>query len=126
MYQIEVTRAKDALFKVKSKDYEFNVDLKGKGINPPDVFLASLGTCIGVYLNRYCEGAGLELKNFSIKVKADLTKEAPFCFRKVDVGIDLGGLIMDEARKQALLNFLKNCPIHNTLKVNPEVNFLIL
>lgn len=50
MYNVNITNNGDYLFNVKSKDYEFNVDVKGKGITPPDTLLASLGTCVGVYV----------------------------------------------------------------------------
>ena len=48
MYHVEVTGTGASAFKVKSKDYEFIIDTKGKGITPADTLLASLGSCIGV------------------------------------------------------------------------------
>ena len=53
MYHVDIANAGDYSFSVKSKDYEFIVDVKGKGISPPDTLLASIGTCIGVYLRKY-------------------------------------------------------------------------
>jgi uncharacterized OsmC-like protein len=96
------------LFKVKSKDYEFVVDTNGSGVTPPDAFLASLGTCIGVYLRKYAQGVKLDLPEFSISVDADFSQERPVCFRKINVKVDL-----------------KNCPVHNTLKFNPEVTITV-
>ena len=121
MYHIDIANAGDYFFKVKSRDYEFLVDTKGKGVTPPDTLLASLGTCIGVYLRKYAEGAKLALPEFQISVDADFSREGPVCFRKIDVSIDLKGAQLDERRLKAMLEFIKNCPVHNTLKQNPEV-----
>ncbi len=124
MYSVQITNDADYLFKVKSKDYEFLVDTKGKGVTPPDALLASLGACIGVYLRKYVEGAGIDLKGFTINVKAEFSKD-PVCFRTIDVEIDLKGFKIEERRTKAMVAFLKNCPMHNTLKTNPDINIQI-
>jgi len=125
MYHVDITNAGDYSFIVKSKDYEFIVDVKGKGITPPDTLLASLGTCVGIYLRKYAEGVKLTLPEFSISVDAELSKEAPICFRKINVNVDLKGVGLDERRLKALDKFVKNCPVHNTIKNDPEVEIKI-
>lgn len=124
MYSVQITNDADYLFKVKSKDYEFFVDTKGSGVTPPDALLASIGTCIGVYLRKYAEGSGIDLRGFMVDVKSEFSKD-PVCFRTIDIAIDLKGLKLDERRIRAMLAFLKNCPVHNTLKANPEINIQI-
>jgi uncharacterized OsmC-like protein len=121
MYHVDIANAGDYSFSVKSKDYEFIVDVKGKGISPPDTLLASIGTCIGVYLRKYTEGARLALPEFNISVDAEFSKEAPICFRKIDVNVDLKGTKFNEQRLKAMHEFVKNCPLHNTIKNNPEL-----
>ena len=121
MYHVDIANAGDYSFSVKSKDYEFIVDVKGKGISPPDTLLASIGTCIGVYLRKYTEGARLALQEFNISVDAEFSKEAPICFRKIDVNVDLKGTKFNEQRLKAMHEFVKNCPLHNTIKNNPEL-----
>ena len=53
MYKVTIESYGESGFVVKSADYEFIIDNKGKGITPPDTFLASLGSCIGVYIRKY-------------------------------------------------------------------------
>lgn len=122
MYKVEIINEGDSVCKVKSKDYEFVIDTKGKGIRPPDTLLASLGSCIGVYIRKYFEGAKIENKGFRISVNAEFTKELPICFREIKVEIEIEGLVLEEQRKKALLNFIKNCPVHNTLAINPHIS----
>lgn len=121
MYKVEVRHKEKMLFEVSSKDYTFTVDTDGKGVTPPDALLASIGSCLGVYIRKYAQGAKLALENFSITVEAEFSKDGPLCFRKIQVSIDLKGASLDERRKQALAEFVKNCPVHNTLKAGPAV-----
>jgi uncharacterized OsmC-like protein len=126
MYHVDIFNKGDLAFRVKSKDYEFVVDTKGNGVTPPDTLLASLGTCIGVYIRKYAEGARFKIDEFSISVDAEFSKEPPICFKEFKINIDLKGLKLEERRKKALIEFIKNCPIHNTLKSNPLIEVDIL
>ena len=123
MYKVEIVNKGDTVFEIKSKDYEFKVDTHGKGITPPDTLLASLGSCMGVYIRKYAEGSKLNLENFKVDVSAELSKESPLCFKQINVDIDLKSCSIDERRQRALLEFIKNCPAHNTLKANPLIEF---
>ncbi|MDD5669668.1 MAG: OsmC family protein [Candidatus Omnitrophica bacterium] len=125
MYHVDIRNTGEYVFNVKSKDYELVIDTKGNGITPPDALLASLGSCIGVYLRKYAEGTKLDLPEFSIRVDGELSKEAPVCFRKIDIMIDLKGAHYDERRLKAIHEFVKNCPVHNTLENAPEVEIKI-
>ena len=125
MYRVEISNKGDSVFNVRSKDYEFNVDTKGKGMTPPDALLASLGSCMGVYIRKYAEGAKFDLGNFKIIVEADFDTEKPYRFQNIKTTISLGGAILDDRRKVALLEFIKNCPVHNTLKTAPNIEVAI-
>ena len=125
MYRVEISNKGDSVFNVRSKDYEFSVDTKGKGMTPPDALLASLGSCMGVYIRKYAEGAKLDLDNFKIIVEADFDTEKPYRFQNIKATISLGGAILDDRRKAALLEFIKNCPVHNTLRSTPNIEVAI-
>jgi len=112
MYQVKINNRGGYSFEVKAKEHAFTVDMQGvSGVTPPDVLLASLGSCLGVYLRKYIEGAKLMLEQFSIDVAADFSREAPVCFRKINVNIDLKGLKLDARRLQAMLEFIKKCAL---------------
>ena len=127
MYKAEVTHIKNLSFCVKSGSREFIIDAKGiDGVSPPDALLASVGSCLGVYIRKYAQGAKIALENFSIAVEAEFTKETPMRFKIINVAVDLKNSGLDLPRKNALLEFIKNCPVHNTLKGNPQVEIKIL
>lgn len=120
MYRVDIESGGGYLFNVKSKDYSFSIGTEGKGITPPDALLASLGSCIGVYIRKYAEGTKLDIGEFSIKVEAEFAKEKPVAFRTINVSVVFKKQL-GEDRKRALLAFIRNCPVHNTLKLNPAV-----
>ena len=125
MYQVEIIHNQELSFTAKAGETEFVIDAKGKGLTPLDAFLSGLGSCVGVYIRKYSEGAKLNLNNFKIIVSAELSPESPVSFREIDVTIDLKACVLDERRQKALLAFIKNCPAHNTLKGSPEIVFKI-
>ena len=122
MYKVDIYNKGEYDFQVSSKDYQFTVSPKGKGISPSATFLASLGACIGLYIRKYAEGAKLPLPEFDISVEAEFSRESFVFFKEINVSIDLKGAQLDERRKTAIVNFAKNCPIHNTLKTAPSIN----
>jgi len=126
MHKVQVTHNQDLIFTVKTNDSEFVIDAKGSGLTPLDALLAGLGSCIGVYIRKYADGLKLNLNNFKIDVSAELSKNSPFSFRQINVAIDLKACSLDERRQRALLEFVKNCPAHNTLKGNPEIEFKLI
>ena len=126
MYKALVIHRQDLAFTVKVGDSEFTIDAKGKGVTPLDALLAGLGSCVGVYIRKYAEGAKLNLDNFKVSVEAQLCSEAPLAFKNIRVEIDLKSCLLDERRQEALLRFIKNCPAHNTLKGSPEIEFKLL
>lgn len=126
MYRVELRHSQDMAFKVKAGSDEFVIDAKGQGLTPLHALLAGLGSCVGVYLRKYEEGAKLGLADFDITVEAELEKAQPVSFRTIKVSLDLKGKNLDDRRQKALLEFIKNCPVHNTLKGNPDVEVKIL
>jgi len=126
MYKVEITHNQEMNFTAKVGEAEFIIDAKSNGLTPLDALLSGLGSCIGVYIRKYAEGAKLDLRNFKVTVSAELSGETPVCFRQINADIDFKNCSLDERRQKALLQFIKNCPVHNTLKANPEINFKLL
>ncbi len=131
MYEVDVNYQSTSRYKVTSLNYEVNVDfLKPDGsidgITPPALLLASIGSCLAVYLERYLNGAKIKFEDFSLKVKSDICKESPHYLKVIDVNVGLKGADLDSRRKEALLEFVRNCPVHNTLVYKPIVNIRLI
>jgi len=126
MYKVSVESKEESAFLVKASGYEFVVDTKGNGITPLDTFLAGLGSCIGVYIRKYFKGAKIALGDFSVKLEAEFSQDAPVRFADIHVVVEGISNLLDEKRKSSLLEFIKNCPAHNTLKNNPSVEIKLV
>ena len=122
MHKAEVRHTKDLSFSVDYPKPGFSIDAKGEnGINPVDMLLAALAGCVGVYIRKYSEGAKLGLENFTVRAEGELSSEPAVGLREIKVFVDLRGARFDERREKALLGFIRNCPVHNTLRGGPEV-----
>ena len=126
MYQAEVVCVKDMTFQVKANGFEIKIDGKGKAISPLDTFLAAFGACAGVYIRKFAESTKLSLGNFMVTVEAELTEEGPYRFEKINLAVDLKGVVLAESKKASLLRFIRNCPVHQTLKSNPEIEISLI
>lgn len=108
------------------RNIDFNVDISRShdqvGLaNPLEFFLLGVCACVSVYSKRYLQKEFAEqLNEVSLKVSGELTKESPFRFTELKVEIVLPFKLGE--RKEAFLNFIKNCPVHNTIKAG--VNFI--
>jgi putative redox protein len=126
MYRVEVANSGGFLFTSASPGGTVAIDMHGvAGITPPDCLLASVASCIGVYLRKYAEGAKLDISGFKVRAEGELVKDGALAFRLIKVTIDLGGAVLEERRRAALLEFVRNCPVHNTLHANPAVEISI-
>lgn len=126
MYRVNIESSPDWTFSVKAGNAGFYMETKNNGVTPPDVLLAGLGSCIGVYIRKYAEGAGLALGRFDINVESEFSQDAPVRFKVIKVSIDLKGFKLEERRQKALLEFIKNCPVGNTLKSNPAIETTLI
>lgn len=126
--EIKIKYLAEQKFLAESRNHKIIIDQpkdKGgedAGMNPLEIFLTSLGSCAGFYVKMYCQNAGVDTQNLEIGVSASLTADKPFRFQDIKVKIFLDSV---GKRKQALLNFINNCPVNNTLKANPGVKFIV-
>lgn len=130
MYEADVSYQGATRFKANFPNYEISIDFpkpdgSSSGTTPIHLLLGALASCIAVYLERYLVNAKIKFDNFSIKVSSEVSKEAPRYLRDINVKLKIEGADLDERRKKALLEFVKNCPVHNTLVNKPVVTINI-
>jgi uncharacterized OsmC-like protein len=90
-----------------------------QGPTPPDLFVASLGSCVGVFVANYCRNAGTDVTDLSVDV-AYAKAEDPTRLTNVRVRINLPH--GDYARREkAILRVAERCPVHETVCTLDEV-----
>ena len=125
MRKVKVKFVEKKKFAVKVRGHEFFTDLPERlegddtAPTPTELFISSLGACVGLYAVRYLQTAKLNPEGLIVDLDWDFHKEkssvgevkmtikAP----KADVG----------KRDKALIAAAKKCTIHNTLKNCPEM-----
>ena len=113
-------------FSVNIRNHRFTVDQPedndgdNNGPTPPEIFAASLGTCIGVYVASYCNGKGINCEGLAFYVNWKFSEEHDR-IEKLSVEI----VMPDESykkREKAILKVAENCLIHNTLNNAPGIS----
>jgi len=92
---------------------------KDSGPTPTELFVSSLGFCIGVYIEGFCKRGGVPYEGMEIKVKGERSKN-PYRISKINVDVKMPEEISEE-RKKAILKVAEHCLIHNTIINHPEI-----
>jgi putative redox protein len=91
-----------------------------QGMTPPELFIDSLGSCIGVYVLGFCKNTGLDPIGMKIILDWEKASDKPGRIQKISAKIELPNVDIG-ARKAALLKVAESCLIHETIKHQPEV-----
>jgi len=89
-----------------------------RGMTPPELLLASLGTCAGYYAAQYLQTRGLSSQRIAIRVTAEKgTQPARLASFVIEVEVP----DVDPRHHDGLLRAVKACLIHNTLSNAPSI-----
>ena len=116
-------------FTMKVRGHEIVADLpESKGgedsaPTPPELFMASLGTCMGVYAAGYLRTAEFDPEGLEISLDWEFNPEGNR-IGKINVSLVTPNAVLGP-RKRALMAAVSKCVIHNTLHQPPEINMEI-
>lgn len=126
MYKVQVKNRGGSEVYVKSQSGEFTVDTDAKtAVAPLDTLLAALGSCMSFYIRKFAKSANIQMDLFTVDAEAELVSDKGYRFKDIRVSIDLNGSAIDDMKKQSLIQFVKNCPVHNTLRNMPEIDIKV-
>jgi uncharacterized OsmC-like protein len=89
------------------------------GMTPPELFLASLGTCVGYYVAQYFDARMLKCEGLQINVQGEILTN-PGRIGKIIIQIGLPVELKPD-RLEVLLRTVNHCTVHNTLTHPPEI-----
>lgn len=90
-----------------------------KGMTPPELLLASLGTCAGFYAAQYLQTHGLSSQRVAVRVSAEKATQPA---RLTAIVIEVEAPDVDSRHHDGLLRAVKACLIHNTLSNPPMID----
>jgi len=118
-----------AQFEVRARNHKVACDQPeenggfNEGMTPPELFLASLGTCAGYYAAEYLKARQLPTEGMRIHVTAEKAK-SPARLSSFLIKVHLAAAL-DDQRKIGLLRAIRNCLIHNTLLNPPKIELQV-
>jgi putative redox protein len=93
------------------------------GMTPPELFLASLGTCVGYHVAQYCDTRDLKCESLEVHVQGEIMPH-PGRIGRIVIQVLLP-IDLEPDRLDALLRTATHCTIHNTLTHPPEIDVQI-
>ncbi|HET6179476.1 MAG TPA: OsmC family protein [Candidatus Sulfotelmatobacter sp.] len=112
-------------FEIKARQHTIACDQPAEngghdeGMTPPELLLASLGSCAGFYAAQYLRKYKLATEGTSVRVTAEKVKDPARIenFRiEIDTPIDLS-----EQHRAGVERAVHHCLIHNTLLHPPQI-----
>jgi putative redox protein len=91
---------------------------EGTAPAPFDLFLASIGTCAGIYVKGFCDSRGIPTDNIRIKQDMDFNQQTGL-LSKVRLDIQLP-VDFPEKYKEAVIRAADQCKVKMTLHYPPE------
>lgn len=112
-------------FSARAGRHQVDVDLpeshggQDSGMTPPQLFIAALGACAGVYVADHCDSQGIDYQGMRIELDWDIL-ERPRRIGGVQVHIALPGGTLTPAQVDGIRASVSDCLLHNTLAHPPQ------
>jgi len=109
----------DMLFETQLGNHRLEIDVpatmggKDRGPQPPELFVASLGSCVAALVANYCNKAGLSTEGLTVDVMYEKASD-PTRLVEVKVNVDLPHADIS-GREEALKRVADRCPVHQTI-----------
>ncbi len=126
MLEVLVNHLGDVQFEAKARNHVIYSDQPtenggfDEGMTPPELLLASMGTCAGYYAVQYLKAQKLSAEGLSIRTTGEKAS-TPARLSEIRVMIDYLGPL-DQRNRDGLLNAVHKCLIHNTLLNPPKID----
>ena len=121
--QIAIHHPEDVRFSATCGEHEVAIDLplshggSNAGMTPPQLFVAALGGCAGVYVADYCDSQGIDYRGMRLMLDWQ-TVERPRRIGGVRLRLELPCELTPE-QHAGLRSSVQQCLLHNTLAQKP-------
>jgi putative redox protein len=129
MMEVRVEHLGAMQFEIKARQHtvisDQPLDSNGddEGMTPPELLLASLGSCAAFYAVDHLKRNGIPREGVKARVIADKVK-GPFRLDNFKIELEIPGGI-DESQMKGLEDAVHRCLIHNTLLHPPTIDWVI-
>ena len=129
MIEVSVEHLGDVQFELQARGHRILCDQPlgsggyDEGMTPPELLLASLGSCAGYYAAEYLRTRNLAPRGSRVRVTADKLKGPPRLDNfRIEVDVPSG---LSEADQAGIERAVHRCLIHNTLLQPPSITLAV-
>ena len=123
--QVHVKQLENVKFAIQARNHTVLCDQPGdnggfdEGMTPPELLLASLGSCAAFYAVQYLKTRNLSSGGVEVTVNAEKLK-GPARLGSFQIEVQCPVMLSDE-QQQGMMRSVHACLIHNTLMSPPEI-----
>lgn len=118
------------LFETQIGNYTLTIDVPAemggseRGPQPPQLFIASLGSCIGAFVAQYAERAGIDASSMTVDINFEKAAD-PTRLVNLKAVVKLPNADCSQ-RINAIKKVAEHCPVHATIRTMEELEIDIL
>jgi putative redox protein len=123
--EVKITHLDQVKFSIQARSHSIVCDQPAEnggedtGMTPPELILASLGSCAAFYAVQYLKTRNLAQSGVEVTVTAEKLKQpARLGNFKIQV---VSPIVLTEEQTEGLMRSVHHCLIHNTLLSPPEI-----
>lgn len=122
----------DMLFETTMGNHKLLIDVpegmggQDRGAQPPQLFIASIGSCVAALIAEYCANHNTDASDMRVDVSFDKVS-SPTRLTNIKVKVTLPHANCDDKRREAALKRVaQHCPVHQTIDTMEDVEFEII
>lgn len=129
MAQITTTHKGDMLFATQMGSHTIQIDVPAsmggddRGPTPPELFVASLGSCIGAFVASYCRDHGIDATDMTVDITFDKAQN-PTRLVNLKAIVNMPNATCHN-REAAIKRVAEHCPVHETIATMSDIEFVI-
>jgi uncharacterized OsmC-like protein len=123
--EVKVSHLGQVKFKIQSRSHSILCDQptdnggEDAAMTPPELMLASLGSCAAFYAVQYLKTRNLAESGVEVSVTAEKLK-APARLGEFNIRVEYP-VELNQEQTEGLMRSVKHCLIHNTLLAPPQI-----
>jgi putative redox protein len=123
--EVKITHLNQVQFSIQARSHSILCDQPPEnggndtGMTPPELLLASLGSCAAFYAVQYLNARNLSVSDVEVSVTADKLKQ-PARLGNFSIHVACP-LSLTAEQREGLLRSVHHCLVHNTLLSPPDI-----
>jgi uncharacterized OsmC-like protein len=128
--EITVEHLGSVQFEIKARGHSIVSDQPveqggfNEGMTPPELLLASLGSCAGFYAAQYLRKHKLAVEGTRVRVSCDKVKDPVPRMTNFVIEVD-SPVELSQEHRQGVREAVEHCLVHNTLLHTPEISLKV-